>query len=151
MLSLLDRAERRFPTSDTFKVTQSLIDEVKNDAKQARANPVKIAVRLGTPVGFVRYVANELPNPATKFTVHSEDGWGRADMRDFIIARKTAGEDWSQAAVDLIAPQRELYDEGKIELVQGRDGDFVIQYAIPRKKVARRLTRYFEFGEDAEG
>lgn len=148
MLTLLDRAERRFPEVAGFKVTQTLIDDITAELKVARANPVKIAAKYGVAPSFVRYIMNELPNPVTSFTVHSEDGWGREDIRDFIVTRKIAGNDWSQEDRKLMEDQRALYDEGVVELTQGRDGDFIIQYSIPRKKKAARLAPYFVIGEE---
>lgn len=150
MLSLLDRAERRFPARDGFRVTQSLIADIFDDLKIARSNPIKIAAKLGVPVGLVRYIVNELPDPTTKFTVHSRDGWGRRDLRDFVVCRKISGDDWDPEARLKMEGYRDAYDAGEIELTQGRDGNFIIQYAIPRKKKAKRLQAYFVIGEECD-
>lgn len=147
-LSLIDRARARFPQSETFKITPSLIEEIQKELLAFRANPVRIATKLGVPIALVRYIANETPTGTSEFTVHSTDGWGRFELRDFIVTRKNAGSEWSLEDRPKIEAIREAYDQGFIEMAQGRDGNFVIQYAFPRSKRAKRTYLYFKLEEE---
>lgn len=142
--SLVQRAGERFPPQDGFRVTESLIEDIKKELKHGRANPVKIATKFGVPSSLVRYIESEIPNPNTEFTRHSDDGWGRIELRRYIIARQLAGEAWSDADEDKIAEARKQYDDGLVEICRGRDGDFILLYAITRKRPIKRGYKYFE-------
>lgn len=148
MLKLIDRARARFPSSDTFKITDSLIKEIQTELLAFRANPVRIATKLGVPVALVRFISNETPSGTSDFTVHSTDGWGRTELRDFVVTRKAAIGDWSPEDKALLEGIRDAYDNGTHELAQGRDGNFIIQYAFPRNKKAKRTYRYFKIEEE---
>lgn len=63
------------------------------------------------------------------------DGYGRPELRPYLIARRTKHEPWDNQAT--IASAREEYDAGTIEMCQGRDGDFLLLYRIPRKVPAK--------------
>lgn len=67
-------------------------------------------------------------------------GWGRLELQPWIIARKH----WSWAGDDLACLQehRRLHDQGRVTMCQGRDGDYIIQYAIPCQRPVPR-TPYF--------
>lgn len=144
MLNLTDRARARFPDNDKFKITTLLVEEITAELKIARANPVRIAAKLGVPASLVRYIYNELPQPGSVFTTHSEDGWGRPELRDFIVTRKLAHSEWADEDKVVFERLRDRYDAGEIELAQGRDGNFVIQYAFVRSKNAKRETAWFK-------
>lgn len=144
MLNLTDRARARFPDTEKFKVTSLLIDEIVSELKAPRAHPIKIATKLGVPTALVRFVFNEIPQPGSSFTTHSEDGWGRKELRDFIVARKLAYQEWPEEYSKMFEKLREQYDEGDIEMAQGRDGNFVIQYVFPRSKKAKRDNAWFK-------
>jgi hypothetical protein len=144
MLNLTDRARARFPDTEKFKVTSLLIDEITAELKAPRAHPIRIATKFGVPTALVRFVHNEIPQPGSTFTTHSEDGWGRKELRDFIVTRKLAHQEWAEEDKHTIENLRERYDAGEIELAQGRDGNFVIQYAFVRSKKAKRETAWFK-------
>lgn len=148
MLQLIDRARARFPSTDTFKITQTLLDEIIVDLRSAKANPVRIATRLGVPIALVRFISNETPSGVSKFTVLSDDGWGRKEIRDFIVTRKQATGDWPKEDAALIQRHRDAYDDGTVEMAQGRDGNFVIQYSFPRNRAVKRGYPYFKLEED---
>jgi len=148
MLKLIDRARARFPATENFKITDSLIEEIKKELNAPRVNPVRIATKLGVPIALVRFISNETPSQVSDFTIHSEDGWGRPELRDFIVTRKLAAGDWPSEDRATIEKLREQYDEGLVELAQGRDGNFVIQYVFYRSKKAKRSYPYFKLEEE---
>jgi len=144
MLNLFERARARFPSTDSFKLTESLMAEIKSDVRSAKATPVRIASRLGVPIALVRFIMNETPNGTSIFSVLSEDGWGRSELRDFIITRRSASAgEWPKEDEAVIQRHRDAYDSGLIEMAQGRDGNFIILYAFPRNKPAKRDYAYF--------
>lgn len=140
--TLLERLSERYPPRTGFKVTESLISDIKADVPNA--SPIKVAHKFGVPVGLVRFIINETPNPNTEFTKLSEDGWGRPALRRFILTRKPVGESWPKADEENLQKHRELYDAGLVEMCQGRDGDFIIQYSMPRRKPASRRHPWFK-------
>lgn len=144
MLSITERARARYPDTPKFKVTELLIAEIATQLVAPRANPVRIATKLGVPASLVRFIYNEIPQPGSAFTTHSNDGWGRPELRDFVVCRKLAGTDWTTEDQALMAPLRDQYDDGLIELAQGRDGDFIIQYAFRRSKPVKRENKWFQ-------
>lgn len=59
---------------------------------------------------------------------------GRESLRPFIVAVKhVCADGWPPAAGAALLEARERYCEGTHEMVQGRDGQTIIQYLIPRK------------------
>lgn len=65
------------------------------------------------------------------------DGRGRPELQPYIVATKKVSESWDNALPSLKAARRE-YDEGKVELCQGRDGENIILYSIPRRQIINR-------------
>lgn len=152
MLSLYDRAKSRFQETPTFRITETLLETLKQELKSPKAQtPVRIANQFGVPVSLVRFISEELPTGTSKFEQHSEDGFGRAELRQYIVARKLAAGQWAREDQEAIDKARQDYDDGKSEMVQGRDGDFVIQYSIPRRRQARRDYPYFTLQEEDVG
>ncbi len=144
--TLLQTIEERFPPTDGFHVTETLIEDLKRELQGSRPNPPKIASRYGVPAALVRYIMQESPNPNTVFTKVSDDGWGRKSLRPHLVSRKAAGDAWPDADKDKIEAARESYDMGHCEICQGRDGDFILLYAITRKRPIKRI--YLTFSEN---
>lgn len=138
---LIERLTERFPTKEGFKVTQSLIDDIQTELKSVRANPVRIATKFGVPASMIRFIMQETPSPTTKYVQHSDDGWGRYELRDYVVTRCVAGDGWGGNSVKAIAKARTDYDAGTHEMCQGRDGDFLILYSIPRKAVDKERVK----------
>lgn len=69
----------------------------------------------------------------------SEDGWGREDLRRYIVARRSV-HDQTWPASDELAIARREYDAGLCELCTGRDGDWLILYKIPRQQRDMKRT-----------
>lgn len=111
--------------------------------------PGRIAKETGLPIREVLRViaAHEAGQPSAKVAaagpfrepallrsltpVAQYDGYGRPELREFLIARRTKHEGWDNQPT--IASAREEYDAGIIEMCQGRDGDWLLLYRIPRK------------------
>lgn len=72
----------------------------------------------------------------------SPDGGGHPPLRRFAIQRKFVSDDW--LVTDEVRRARAAYDLGQVEIATGRDGDWLILYAIPRRKPDRRRRPYFE-------
>lgn len=140
---LIDMAMQRFPATEGFRITQTLIDELQRELQGNRPNPVKIAARYGVPAGLVRFIMQESPSPNTEFVKHSTDGWGKKELRPWLVSRKASGDAWPEADKEKIEKAREAYDDGITEMCQGRDGDFILLYSIPRKRPVKRIYRYF--------
>ena len=68
-------------------------------------------------------------------------GWGNPGHYTFIIARKYPAERrWNERFERILASAREKHDQGLITMVQVRDDDMIIQYAMPvERPVSRRL------------
>ncbi len=73
----------------------------------------------------------------------SEDGYGRANLRSFIISRRYIDSDWPAMDDEAIAKARSDYDAGTIEVVTARDGFHQILYRIPRKVRDVKRKPYF--------
>lgn len=141
--SLLDMVMMRFPATEAYHVTETLIDDLRRELNGNRPNPVKIAARYGVPASMVRFIMQESPSPNTEFTKVSTDGWGRKELRPWLISRKASGDAWPEADKAKIEAARDDYDAGAVEVCQGRDGDFILLYRIPRKRPVKRIYQYF--------
>ncbi len=70
-------------------------------------------------------------------------GWGPARKQRHIISRRRSMGEWNQDDQLRIHYYRKLHDQGRINLCQGRDGDFFILYAMPNKVAVKRDTYFF--------
>ncbi len=70
---------------------------------------------------------------------YTPEGLGQPEMLRHMIARYDIREqsEWDNSDPKIIQA-REDYDAGKIEMATGRDGFFMLLYAIPRKTPADR-------------
>ena len=73
--------------------------------------------------------------------VQSEDRRGREDLRKYIVAIRHVEGAWPES--DALRRARKDYDEGRVELAQGRDGLNIILYALPRRTQAKRTQAWF--------
>lgn len=76
----------------------------------------------------------------------SNDGMGRPELRKYIVCIKHVDASWPEKNEKLARAKRD-YDDGKVEMCQGRDRNNIIQYAIPRHH-QRRLVSHRYFGWD---
>lgn len=75
--------------------------------------------------------------------VVSEDGYGRKELRKYIISRRYIDDEWPSIDDVIIEATRKAYDEGKVEMITGRDGFFQILYRIPRERIDTKRKAYF--------
>lgn len=72
------------------------------------------------------------------------EGKGRAELQPYIVAiRDKRFEPLWDNDNPKISKARDLYDEGKVEIVTGNDGNNVILYAIPRRFPELDRVPYF--------
>lgn len=58
-------------------------------------------------------------------------GWGKENLRCYVISRRNINALWPREDKEVLDHNRKLHDQGKVTMCQGRDGSWVIQYAIP--------------------
>ena len=59
---------------------------------------------------------------------------GHPELRKYIIAYRHVFRDWPKTSQEVLRDARQKFDAGTHEMCQGRDGDYIIQYLIPRLK-----------------
>jgi len=75
-------------------------------------------------------------------------GWGAPQNIHRVVSRKKAWErNWPESDLLIIAKFRIDHDEGKVSLVQARDGDYIIQYAVP--VISQPRTKWFTAPKEA--
>jgi hypothetical protein len=100
-------------------------------------SPSKVSRTTGYDIRIILPINDELNG--TPRTVRQEQfgGFGRPELTDFIVGRKRAHETWDNTA-PTIAEAREAYEAGTHDMVTGRDGDWLILYSIPQRRVTPR-------------
>lgn len=83
------------------------------------------------------------PSSGPVFAPVSDDGWGRQELRAYIVSRTKAGAGWPLADLSKIMTARRDYDAGLVEMCTGRDGKFLILYSIPRKQPTDSRPYFF--------
>lgn len=77
------------------------------------------------------------------------EGKGRAELQPYIVAiRDKRFEPLWDNTNPKIAKARDLYDEGKVEMVTGVDGNNIILYAIPRRYPELDREPYFPLSKE---
>lgn len=126
------------------KYMQDLIDE---DLAKGTLTTRQIARRYGVDPKYVEQRLRAQNNTPSNSKL-SEDGWGREELRPYAIARKHVEEaEWP--ITDEIVQAKIDYDEGRVEICTGRDGEYFILYRIPRSEVDEKREPYFSriFGD----
>lgn len=113
---------------------QELVSEELRKSKNYKT----IARRLGLTVGEVRKF--DIVEQGTFRS--SEDGLGREELRKYIVATKHVDHPWNQEDPAIVEAKK-AYDDGLVEVCQGRDGFNIILYAIPRKERDTREDRVY--------
>ena len=114
--------------------------EILADLRKTRA-PSRTAKNLGYDIRTILEIANEDRHPASR---HEErhDGLGRPELRIYTVSRKKAWEAWDNDSNSLKAA-RASYEAGTHDMLTGRDGEWLILYLIPQKRVTPRVN-YFQ-------
>lgn len=72
------------------------------------------------------------------------DSWGKPALHPHIISRRHIyAPKWPHEDLQRIYEHKKLHDEGKVTMCQGRDGEWLIQYAIPNNPPVKRETYFF--------
>ncbi len=123
-----------------IELTPEIREEVLRDLRKTRA-PTRTSKNTSYPIRLVLQVQEEDNHPRT---VREEryGGFGRPEIQQYTVARKRAWETWNNEDND-IATARNMYEAGVVELATGRDGDWLILYAFPRKKREPNREGYF--------
>ena len=105
----------------------------------------KIANRMGWQLSRTKYWLKVLEKENLEEAVFTEKhgGYGRPEMRCYIVARRHVNKTWARQDSQAIEQARRLYDEGKSEMATGRDGRWIILYSIPRNSKAIRTNSWF--------
>lgn len=65
-------------------------------------------------------------------------GWGRPTMQHHIISRRrAAASSWPDDDLQVIIDHKRMHDQGRVIMCQGRDGEYILQYAVPTKRPLR--------------
>lgn len=122
-------------------ITPEIRQEIVAELRKTRA-PGKVARSLGIDIRLVLPIADELSGlPRTS---HEErfGGYGRPELSEFLVGRKRAHETWDNSD-PLIAGARDAYEAGTHDMATGRDGDWLLLYSIPKRRVTPRPA-YFQ-------
>jgi len=104
---------------------------------QLGRNPYTIARRLNVKPSDVRRVMRETDLPALPT-------WGRASIQQYIVSRRHCSRAyWPAEDQQLLLEMRRQHDQGRVTMCQGRDGEWVIQYAIQMRRPLRRNPYFF--------
>jgi hypothetical protein len=106
-----------------------LIRDVREEFAKSKSY-YKVCRTLDLPMQKVKAILEqEEYNAPRREPVYG--GQGRPELRKYIVATKDAYENWDLNDPDIIL-MRADYELGTHEMCQGRDGDVIIQYSIPR-------------------
>lgn len=102
-------------------------------------NPHEVHRKKGVKLSTVRTEMKENPLDLP--------GWGVPNLQRHIISRrKASAPGWPVEDAEVIIEHKRLHDQGRVIMCQGRDGEYIIQYAIPVKGRPLRGAAYFYGG-----
>lgn len=125
-------------------------DELKNKIISALAefngSYRKVSEKLGNVSNDIIRNVDIIHNKRYNYT---EEGMGKPELRRYLVGRRNRfyTPEWNNKDPK-IAKARQLYDDGKVEIVQALDGFHVLLYAIPRRVVDTKRKPYFSYIED---
>jgi hypothetical protein len=71
-------------------------------------------------------------------------GWGRPSLQRHIISRRKAtAPNWPLEDAQTIIDHKRQHDQGRVIMCQGRDQDYILQYAIPTKRPLSVQTYFY--------
>lgn len=117
-------------------MTTEIRDEIVQALLKLRS-PSKVARALGVELRVILPIADELAGTPRVVRQEVYGGFGRPELEDFLVARKRAHETWDNTD-EAIAAAREAYEAGTHDMATGRDGDWLLLYSIPQRKVTPR-------------
>lgn len=95
-------------------------------------SPMKVANKVGVSVADV-ILTIEKNEEKLGPVPERNGGFGRAEIRPFLAARRRASESVWDNTLPEIATARAQYEEGTHIMATGRDGAYLLLYSIPRK------------------
>lgn len=111
-------------------ISQATKEMLLEELEKPNADVQRIARLYGIPSRILRDLQGGEQEPAT--FAEKNGGFGRPELQQFIVSRTRAGASWPTSDSEAIEKARESYDKGFVEVCQGRDGNWIILYAIPR-------------------
>jgi hypothetical protein len=128
---------------NTKTADEYLDDDIREEfAKHHSA--FRVCRALGISLDRVNRVVGNEEFPTERKTSRY-GGKGRPEMEQYIVSIKQATESWDNSLPELIQA-RQRYEAGTHEMCQGRDGDRIILYSIPRA-VPEPRPAYFRHGD----
>ncbi len=113
-----------------------LVDDVLAEYRVTRS-PYRVARSLGIKPDVVIDII-EANRERLSPRQEQFGGLGRPELVEFTVARKRADASWNNED-PAVAAARAAYEAGTVDMCTGRDGNWLILYAIPRKKPAPRV------------
>jgi hypothetical protein len=104
--------------------------------------PARVARSLGLDLSLVLAVNDEIGGSTRNLRREEYDGYGRVEFRPFIVGRKRAYLSWDNTEPK-IAAARAAYEAGTHDMMTGRDGDWLLLYSIPQRRITPR-PNYFK-------
>lgn len=117
-------------------ITPELKNEIIRELLKVRA-PAKVAKNLGVNIRDVLPIHDEMQGTPRIVREEQFGGLGRPELRDFVVARKKAWENWDNEQ-PAIAQARAQYEAGTHDMATTRDGDWLILLSIPQQRVTPR-------------
>lgn len=105
------------------------------DILQSTRNPLDIAEALNIPLAKARGMVSDCD--------YEVEGWGKPYLQRHIISRRHVHQGWPEAHSPRLAHYRKLHDQGRVNMCQGRDGMFIIQYAVPNNPPVKREIYFY--------
>ena len=119
-----------------MSVTPEQRQEIERALIKLRS-PSKVMRATGYDLRDILPIHDEISERPRIMREEQHGGYGRPELRDCLVARKRAHESWDNTSPD-IAEARANYEAGTHDMCTGRDGDWLLLYSIPQKKVTPR-------------
>lgn len=116
------------------------VDKVRASYRKHGGNLTLVAKELGISADVCRQAfpqtlaGREVEDPHPGFDKNGEPAVGRKSMRRHIISVRHCQANWPERDRAVITRSRRQYDAGTHVMTQGRDGQWIIQYAYKRRK-----------------
>lgn len=99
-------------------------------------NPLEVSRDLKVHVSDVRAVMRSGLPPLP--------GWGRLELQTYIVSRRRSYDPhWPLDDLPTLQDCRRQHDQGRVTMCQGRDGNHILQYAIPSHTPIRRAPYFY--------
>lgn len=127
------------------KTADEMLDEDIRDEFSKHKSIFRTCKQLGISLDRVKKVIG-----TEEFLIERKTavygGRGRPELEQYIAASKHANEPWNNSSPEL-RMARARYEAGTHEMCQGRDGDTILLYTIPRA-VPDPRPGYFKSGAE---